>query len=412
MRTNSIGTNEEAELIAVQYQNAVKALEQNASDAEAKLKLAEVFIAEGRISGNQGYYTNAALNTLDHALAGPLKKDDRFMALTMKGMVQLTLHQFEDALQTGQTALQINPHNAGVYGVLIDANVELGNYEQAVKMADKMVSIRPDLRSYSRISYLREIHGEMEGAIEAMDMAVKAGFPGQDQTEWCRVQLGNLYERTGQLDYAEMHYRTALEHRENYPWALGALGNLERKKGNNEEAEKLLKSANTFMEDASFHEALALTYQGEKEDSYQESVNQAKSILIGLSEEAHDHQHAHGHSHDHGHSHQVGLEMARLHLEFTGDLDEALKNAKHEYGLRPKNIEVNQVLATVYHLQGNEEKAKEHLNKATITNCQNADLLCLKGLIEGSTETLQKSFEKDPFQNHVLTKTAKEKLNG
>ena len=51
-------------------------------------------------------------------------------------------------------------------------------------MADKMVSIRPDLRSYSRISYLREIHGDMPGAIEAMKMAIQAGYPGYEDRAW------------------------------------------------------------------------------------------------------------------------------------------------------------------------------------------------------------------------------------
>ncbi len=45
-------------------------------------------------------------------------------------------------------------------------------------MLNRMVSIRPDIRSYSRISYLREIHGDIPGAIEAMELAVEAGAPG------------------------------------------------------------------------------------------------------------------------------------------------------------------------------------------------------------------------------------------
>jgi hypothetical protein len=39
----------------------------------------------------------------------------------------------------------------------VDGNVEMGNYDSAVAFADKMVALRPDLTSYSRVSYLREI---------------------------------------------------------------------------------------------------------------------------------------------------------------------------------------------------------------------------------------------------------------
>src|SRR6185295_1404171 len=98
----------------------------------------------------------------------------------------------------------------------IDANVELGHYDEAVKNSDKMVSTRPDIRSYSRISYLREIYGDYPGAIEAMKLAVQAGYPGDESTEWARVHLGQLYENTGDLQNAEMQYQLALQERTGY----------------------------------------------------------------------------------------------------------------------------------------------------------------------------------------------------
>jgi len=84
------------------------------------------------------------------------------------------------------------PYNAFVYGILVDANVEMGNYDTAVDKADKMVSIRPDLRSYSRISYLREIHGDNTGAIDAMKLAVDAGAAGDEATEWGQNTTGKI----------------------------------------------------------------------------------------------------------------------------------------------------------------------------------------------------------------------------
>ena len=110
--------------------------------------------------------------------------------------------------------------------MLVDGNVEMGYYDSAVANSDRMVSIRPDLRSYSRISYLREIYGDYPGAITAMKMAVDAGGPGDESTEWCRVQLGNLYEKTGDLKNAEMHYTIALQERPGYPYALAGLGRI------------------------------------------------------------------------------------------------------------------------------------------------------------------------------------------
>ncbi|MEJ7661093.1 MAG: hypothetical protein WKG07_16480, partial [Hymenobacter sp.] len=68
-----------------------------------------------------------------------------------------------------------------------------------MKMADKMNTVRPDLPAYARVSYLREIYGDMPGAIQAMDMAVKAGYAGLEQTEWTRVAPGHLRGISGGL---------------------------------------------------------------------------------------------------------------------------------------------------------------------------------------------------------------------
>ncbi len=69
--------------------------------------------------------------------------------------------------------------DAGVNVVpYIDYYVNPCSYDEAVKMADKMVSIRPDLRSYARVSYLREIHGDVGGTPRAMTQPCADGARG------------------------------------------------------------------------------------------------------------------------------------------------------------------------------------------------------------------------------------------
>src|SRR6188472_100346 len=139
-----------------------------------------------------------------------------FEALTLKSLLYMSQHHFAEGLHIAEKAQKINPYNALIYGMLVDGNVELGNYPAAVENSDKMDSIRPDLRSYARISYLREIYGDYPGAIEAMKLAVDAGAPGDESTEWSRVHLGQLYENTGDLENAAMNYNIALEERPGY----------------------------------------------------------------------------------------------------------------------------------------------------------------------------------------------------
>src|SRR6476620_3297122 len=195
-----------------------KALKENPADKKSALALASLFVQEARVTGNYAYYDLAAMKEVDHVLK---LEPNNFEAILFKALIQLSQHHFSDGLVTATQAQKINRYNAYVHGVLIDANVELGNYPEAVKQAEQMVSIRPDLSSYSRISYLREIHGDLPGAIEAMKLAVDAGMPGADATEWTRVQLGHLYENTGALDTALAQYSTALQERPGYAPALG-----------------------------------------------------------------------------------------------------------------------------------------------------------------------------------------------
>ena len=64
------------------------------------------------------------------------------------------------------------------------------------------------------------------GAIEAMKLAVSAGGAGDEPTEWTRIQLARLYENTGDLKNAEMHYTIALEERPGFPYATAGLGHI------------------------------------------------------------------------------------------------------------------------------------------------------------------------------------------
>lgn len=209
------------------------------------------------------------------------KNENHFEALSLKAMIFLSEHHFEEALATAQKAVSINPYNAFVYGTLVDGYVEMGDYKAAVENLEKMISIRPDMRSYSRISYLREIHGDYSGAIEAMKLAVDAGATGDEATAWTRVQLGHLYEKTGDIKSAEMNYFIALNERPRYAYALAGLGRIAVSQNKYDEAIALYQQADSLIADYSMQEELSDIYllkgQPEKADAI------ARAILSDMS---------------------------------------------------------------------------------------------------------------------------------
>jgi tetratricopeptide (TPR) repeat protein len=300
-----------------------------------------------------------------------LQKDPmHFEALTFKALLYLSQHHFAEGLAVAEKARAANPYNAFVHGLLVDAQVELGNYPKAVEEAEKMICIRPDLRSYSRISYLREIHGDYPGAIEAMRLAVDAGLPGDEATEWARVQLGHLYEMTGGLKTAEMQYLVALEQRPAYAYALAGQGHIALTLRQYEKAIGYYLQADALLNDHCFKEGLAEAYQ------LSQQKNKADSILQWLI-------HAMD-KHDDELEHHAGLELAHIYLK-AGDHNNALEHAMEEYDRRPDNIEVNETIALVHYMRKEFTKALPYMEKAMKTKSKDPNLLCLAGLVYAKT---------------------------
>lgn len=413
VRTVVVGQPGEGEQLRASYTKFRALVTKNPNDLKSWLKLSEIFITEARITGNFGPNQDAALEILDRVLdktttMDAKNKDLRGEALTLKALVKLSQHQFEDALVLGKEAVMLDPHRAFNYGVLVDANVELGHYAEAVAMSDKMVGTRPDLRSYSRVSYLREIHGDVPGALQAMELAARSGYPGAEETSWCLVQLGGIHERTGDLEKASAHYALALAERPNYPFALAATGRIAAKRKDYAGAEVLLRKAIAQMPDAHFHAELArvLLAQG-KDEAYAEELRVTEAMLVGLKD---GHAAATGEdAQAHGHSHQVGLEMARFELEFHKDLPVALANADHEFEHRADNIDVNAALAAILFSQESYGQAATHLKRAQRTHSRSAELLLLDGLItaangqrDAGKQLVKEAFRTDPYLQHPL----------
>jgi tetratricopeptide (TPR) repeat protein len=351
----------------------LQSLKSNPGDPKASLALAALFIQESRVTGNHVYYDKAALKYVNDVL----KKDSaNFNALTYKALLYLSQHHFADGLAIAQHAQKINPYNAFIYGLLIDGYTEMGWYDSAVSCTDHMMSIRPDIRSYSRVSYQREIHGDYRGAIEAMKMAVDAGAPGDEATEWTRVQLGHLYENTGDLKSAEMYYRIALDDRPGYAPAYAGLARLALAAKNYPVAIGYYLKADSLLNDYSCKEELSDAYrvagQAGKADRY------ARLVIEGLSKDARSGQK------DENIGHYADRELAYAWLK-TGNYDKALEHAMLEYNRRPENIDVNETVAWVYYNKGEYAQALPYLKMALRTGTRNPVVLCHAGLIYAAT---------------------------
>jgi len=197
------------------------------ADTTAEALLGAAYLQRVRETGDPTYYPKAQA-----ILALALKRDPRNLeALVGTGALALARHDFRAALIIGERARALNPTVPRIYGIVGDAQIELGMYSAALRTVQMMVDMRPDLSSYSRASYLRELFGRVPGAISAMRMAVDAGGPNTENTQWTRVQLGQLYFNTGNLTAAERQYRQTLAQLPDSAPALAGLAQVRAAQG-------------------------------------------------------------------------------------------------------------------------------------------------------------------------------------
>jgi tetratricopeptide (TPR) repeat protein len=192
-------------------------LREDPDDPNARLDLAQAFLQKVRETGDPTLYTKA------DELLGSVAEDapENPRVLVSQGTLALARHQFEEALDHGQRALEAAPGNEAALGVIVDANNELGRYDAALDATQQMVDARPSLASLSRASYARELRGDLDGAIDAMSQAVTAGRStgGGENLAFVQVQLGHLLVTRGDLAEAERTYAAAEEAFPGFPAA-------------------------------------------------------------------------------------------------------------------------------------------------------------------------------------------------
>ena len=274
----------------------------------------EHLIREGRLTGDLNRYTLAKTEideVLKHAPRDP-------RTLRNAAWVATIFHQFDKAIRHSLIATGLEPTNAGAFGVLSDAYVELGMYEEAEAAVQTMLDLKPSLESYSRGAHLLWLKGETTMAISVMSQAVDAGPAKDEATDWCRVQLSDMYLKVGSLSTAEGLCNAVLARNPNYTHAKAGLARVVLCRGDYALAINLLEQATLQPENA------PLVYLLELERLYRivESTDKADAVARVMERVAQQHR-------------QLGITgdeitLALLHADRGEELEAAAKEAMAE----------------------------------------------------------------------------------
>ncbi len=204
-----------------------KALRANPQDGKSAALLGLAYQQRARETGDPSYYAKS-----EAALRDALRIDpDDLTATGGLGSLALARHRFREALALGRRTVTLSPSSARSYGIVGDALVELGRYDNAFRSFDTMARLKPSLGSYARVSYARELLGNQRGAVGAMKLALDAAIGQPEPEAWTRVQLGKLYWNRGRVAAAATQYRAALRVFPGYVYALDALAQVEGARG-------------------------------------------------------------------------------------------------------------------------------------------------------------------------------------
>jgi tetratricopeptide (TPR) repeat protein len=184
--------------------------------------LGNTYLARARETGDPAFYTRA-----DRAFSVALRRDPASIdGLVGAGTLAGTRHDFAEQLRLGTEARGVAPDLARPLTVIADAQVELGRYPAAARTIQRLVDLKPSLPAYARVSYYRELHGDVDGATSAMRYAASAGG-SPEGTAYVETLLGDLELTRGRTGPAREAYRSALRDAPAFPQALTGLARID-----------------------------------------------------------------------------------------------------------------------------------------------------------------------------------------
>src|SRR3954451_17269109 len=202
--------------------------------ADESSLIADRYLQRVRETGDASYYVRAE---------GVLRGVRRTPAvLTTLGTLALARHDFRGGLDYGLRARRLAPTTVKPLGVIVDAQVELGRYRDAGRTLQTMLDEKPNLSSYARVSYFRELHGDLDGAVRAMRLAVSAGGAAPENVAYVQTLLGQLELTRGRLGAASLAYEQALARFPRYPAAEAGLARVDAAAGRLHPAIRRLRS--------------------------------------------------------------------------------------------------------------------------------------------------------------------------
>ena len=222
-------------------------------DHAAYAALGAAYLQKGRETADAADY-ELAKGALEKSLDLVSNDPSAAFVTTQMAVLCMVEHRFEDALAWSQKALALGSGDPSPWAIAGDALADMGDYKGASEAYSHLQSaygseeekLAYSYQRDSRMSFLRFVAGDTQGAIQLMRSAVRTAIDTHMPTEniaWSRYQLGEELFLAGELSASENAYLTSLDDCPGYYRALAGLAKVRASQGRFLDALKLYKQA-------------------------------------------------------------------------------------------------------------------------------------------------------------------------
>ncbi len=208
-------------------------------DAQSYNDLAFAFYRKLRDTRDAAVYDDAAA-----ALQRSLELEPgNYQARKLQAVLYLETQQTLKALKIATELNSKVPDDTFNWGLLVNANMALGNYAEAERDAQWILDLRPgSALGFEKAAALRQVFGDPEGSIEFYDEANLRTSPNDaDQRAWYLTRKADLQLASGNTRLAEEVINQALLVFPDSQLALATLARIRSAQGRYDEAASLLE---------------------------------------------------------------------------------------------------------------------------------------------------------------------------
>ena len=371
-------------------------VKRNPEDHAGYAALGAAYLQKGRETADAADY-ELAKGALEKSLDLLSNDPGAAFAMTQMAVVGMVEHRFADALTWAQRALALGSGDPSPWAIAGDALADMGDYQGAADAYSRLQSsfgsedqkLALTYQRDSRMSFLRFVAGDTQGAIQLMRSAVRTAMETHMPPEniaWSEYQLGEELFLAGEANAAEQAYLASLDECPNYYRALAGLAKVRTSQGRYIDAVKLYKQAIARVPYPEYAAALGDVYRklGQLEDAKKQyDLVAFIGYLSQLNQQIHNRDLALFYA-DHGVKLSESLALAQQELEVRRDIytwdvlawsllqndkpQEAAQAISHALEQGTEDPQLFFHAGMIYERLGDSLKAKQYLQRALQTN--------------------------------------------